>query len=111
MHDLWRKGDRLTAFACAEKIAPYLYARLALIEQKVEAEMRRTVINAEPLSIEESDRLYGVERDEAPTSQDSPAWSNAASRAVGACRDTWRGARLRLSNHLSPVKCGASIGA
>jgi hypothetical protein len=25
MHDLWREGDRLAAFACAEKIAPYLF--------------------------------------------------------------------------------------
>ena len=66
MHDLWREGDRLAAFACAEKIAPYLHARLAAVEQKVESEVRQTVINGEPLSIEEFDRLYGVQWDEEP---------------------------------------------
>ena len=64
MHDLWREGDRLAAFACAEKIAPYVHARLAAVEQKVEAQVRQTVVNGEPLSIEEFDRLYGVQRDE-----------------------------------------------
>jgi len=32
MHDLWQEGDRLAAFACAEKVAPYLHARLAAVE-------------------------------------------------------------------------------
>lgn len=66
MHGLWREGDRLAAFACAEKIAPYLHARLAAVEQKVETELRQTVINGEPLSIEEFDRRYGVTRNEEP---------------------------------------------
>ena len=39
MHDLWQEGDRLAAFGCAEKIAPYLYARLAAVEQKLEAQL------------------------------------------------------------------------
>jgi hypothetical protein len=64
MHDLWREGDRFAAFACAEKIAPYVHARLASVEQKVEAQVRQTVINGEPLTMEEFERLYGVERDE-----------------------------------------------
>src|SRR3954453_6306221 len=62
MHDLWQEGDRLAAFACAEKIAPYLHARLASVEQKVEAEVRQTVVNGEPLTVEEFDRRYGVKR-------------------------------------------------
>jgi hypothetical protein len=66
MHDLWQEGDRLAAFACAEKVAPYLHARLATVEQKVEAQVRQTVVNGEPLSIEEFDRLYGVKRGEGP---------------------------------------------
>src|SRR5690349_15931034 len=64
MHDLWQEGDRLAAFGCADKIEPLLHARLAAVEQKIEAQMRQTVVNGEPLSIEEFDRLYGVERDE-----------------------------------------------
>jgi hypothetical protein len=64
MHDLWQEGDRLAAFACAEKIAPYLHPRLAAVEQKVEAEVRQTVVNGEPLTIEEFDLRYGVKRDE-----------------------------------------------
>ena len=66
MHDLWEEGDRLAAFAGAEKIAPYVHARLAAVEQKVETEVRQTVINGEPLSIEEFDRLYRVKRGEEP---------------------------------------------
>src|SRR5436305_615344 len=48
MHGYWREGDRLAAFACAEKIAPYLHPKLAAVEQKVEAQVRQTVINGEP---------------------------------------------------------------
>jgi hypothetical protein len=66
MHDLWHEGDRLAAFACAERIAPYLHARLAAVEQKVETQVRQTVVNGEPLSIEEFDLKYGVKRDKAP---------------------------------------------
>jgi acyl transferase domain-containing protein len=63
MHDLWREGDRLAAFACAEKIAPYLHARLAAVEQKVESQVRQTVINGEPMSMEEWLAKYGGKTD------------------------------------------------
>jgi hypothetical protein len=63
MHDLWQEGDRLAAFACAEKIPPYLHARLAAVEQKVEAEVRQTVVNGEPMSTEEWLARYGNKTD------------------------------------------------
>src|SRR5947209_15094625 len=80
MHDLWQEGDRLAAFACAEKIAPYLHARLAAVEQKVETQVRQTVINGAPLSIEEFDLKYGVERDEQPPPQDAADMSFSCER-------------------------------
>jgi hypothetical protein len=63
MHDLWQEGDRLAAFACAEKIAPYLHARLAAVEQKVETDVRQTVVNGEPMSTEEWLARYGNKTD------------------------------------------------
>ena len=43
MHDLWREGDGRAAFACAEKVAPYLHARLGAVEQKVEAKVEQKI--------------------------------------------------------------------
>ncbi|MBV8397114.1 MAG: hypothetical protein JOZ17_00005 [Acetobacteraceae bacterium] len=43
MHDLWREGDRRAAFACAEKIAPYLHPRLAVVKQTVEAQVEQKI--------------------------------------------------------------------
>ena len=58
MHDLWREGDRRAAFACAEKIAPYLHARLAVVKQTVEAQVEQKIeVGITPSPDETLDRL------------------------------------------------------
>lgn len=55
-------GDRDGAFAAMCQVAPYLHPKLAATEVKMESEVRQTVVNGEPLSIEEFDQKYGVQR-------------------------------------------------
>ncbi|MBV8576698.1 MAG: hypothetical protein JOZ58_16900 [Acetobacteraceae bacterium] len=58
MHDLWREGDRRAAFACAEKIAPYLHPRLAVVKQTVEAQVEQKIeVGITPSPDETLDRL------------------------------------------------------
>ena len=77
MHDLWREGDRRAAFACAEKIAPYLHPRLAVVKQTVEAQVEQKIeVGKTPSPDETLDRLLeearAAEIAKDPTKPDLP---------------------------------------
>ena len=77
MHDLWREGDRRAAFACAEKIAPYLHPRLAVVKQTVEAQVEQKIeVGITPSPDETLDRLLeearAAEIAKDPTKPDLP---------------------------------------
>ena len=60
MHELWAEGDKLAAFACAEKIAPYTNSKLASTEVKADVDVVQRVVSAEPLTPDEWLQKYGT---------------------------------------------------
>jgi hypothetical protein len=63
MHDLWQEGGQAGRFCLRGKDCALPARSYGAVEQKVEAQVRQTVINGEPMSAEEWMSKYGHKTD------------------------------------------------